>query len=823
MKENFSKRVQSIMRYAKEEAIRLGHSYVGSEHLLLSMIKKGTGVSFKLFEIYNCDLDEMCLMIEDLIKISNDTVTLGHLPLTRRAERILRNTYNEATKLNVTVADDEHLLLAILREPEGIAFETLNAFSINYKIIRELLVEKKEFKKNKNVTAFVPEKITKQKTPALDHFSRDITFLAKKNELDPIIGRENEIERVSQILTRRKKNNPVLIGEPGVGKTAIIEGLAQRIITKTVPRILHNKRILALDLAAIVSGTKYRGQFEERIKTIMTELEDTKDIILFIDELHTLVGAGSAAGSLDASNMFKPALARGDIHCIGATTLDEYRKHVEKDGALERRFQKILVHPPSVEESIEILEGLKANYEVHHNVTYSQKAIESCVYLSHRYISERFLPDKAIDIMDESGSRAYIHNLTVPKDILDIEIEIDQINREKETVVSLQKFEEAAALRDCEQKLHRKLKRAQKMWNEEDKKHPVEVTEEMISDVVAQMTGIPLNKVVQSESQKLLNMGNELGKKIIAQDEAIHCLTRAIRRARTGLKNPERPIGVFLFLGPTGVGKTELAKVLADQMFNRQEALIKLDMSEYRERFSVSRLIGAPPGYVGYEEGGKLTEQIRRNPFSVVLFDEIEKAHFDIFNLLLQLFDEGVLTDGLGRKIDFKNSIIIMTSNLGTKDLKSNAFGFDNKQSGFNSAIIKESVLEKMKDTFNPEFINRVDEAIVFNPLLEKDALKIIDIFLEDLIKNLTDMGIKISITKKAKAAMVNHGFSQEYGARNLYREVQSSLEDPIAEMLLDNEVLIGDTIKIDALKGNIKITTISKETLQKDSNEASL
>ena len=818
MKENFSKRVQSIMRYAKEEAIRLGHSYVGSEHLLLGIIKQGTGVSFKLFEIYNCNLDEMRSMIEDLIKTSGGTMTLGHLPLTRRAERILRNTYNEATKLNVTVADDEHLLLAILREPEGIAFETLNAFSINYETIRELLVEKKEFNKKKNVTAFVPEKITKQKTPALDHFSRDITCSAKKNELDPIIGRENEIERVAQILTRRKKNNPVLIGEPGVGKTAIIEGLAQRINNKTVPRILHNKRILALDLAAIVAGTKYRGQFEERIKTIMTELENTRDIILFIDELHTLVGAGSAAGSLDASNMFKPALARGDIHCIGATTMDEYRKYVEKDGALERRFQKILVHPPSVKESIAILEGLKANYEAHHNVTYSPKAIESCVYLSYRYIAERFLPDKAIDVMDESGSRAYIHNLTVPKEILDIEIEIDQIKQEKDTVVSLQKFEEAAALRDSEQKLHRKLKRAQKKWNEKDEKHPVKVTEEMISDVVAQMTGIPLNKVVQSESQKLLNMGNELGKKIIAQNEAISCLTRAIRRARTGLKNPARPIGVFLFLGPTGVGKTELAKVLAGHMFNGEEALTKLDMSEYGERFSVSRLIGAPPGYVGYEEGGKLTEQIRRNPFSVVLFDEIEKAHPDIFNLLLQLFDEGVLTDGLGRKIDFKNSIIIMTSNLGTKDLKSNAFGFDNKQNRFNSTIIKESVLEKMKETFNPEFINRVDETIVFNPLMEKDALKIIDIFLKDLIKNLNDMGIGFSITKKAKTAMVIHGFSREYGARNLYREVQSSLEDPISEMLLDNEVFLGDTIKIDAQKGKIKITIIKNETVQKDS-----
>jgi ATP-dependent Clp protease ATP-binding subunit ClpC len=822
MKENFSKRVQSIMRFAKEEAIRLGHSYVGSEHLLLGIIKQNSGLSSKLFDIYNCDKNEMRTMIEDLIKTSSGTMTLGHLPLTRRAERILRNTFNEATKLNVTIADDEHLLLAILRESEGIAFDTLIAFNLNYNTVKELLTEQKEFKKQKNIPVFSPPKVKKQKTPALDHFSRDITQLAKGNKLDPIIGRENEIERVAQILTRRKKNNPVLIGEPGVGKTAIIEGLAQRIINKSVPRVLHNKRILALDLTSIVAGTKYRGQFEERIKTIMKELENTRNIILFIDELHTLVGAGSAAGSLDASNMFKPALARGDIHCIGATTLDEYRKHVEKDGALERRFQKILVHPPSVEESIEILKGLRSNYESHHNVLFDQKAIETCVHLAHRYISDRYLPDKAIDVMDESGSRAYIRNLTVPDEIVEIEIEIDRIKQKKDTVVSQQKFEEAAALRDTEQKLTHKLTKAQKEWNEEEEKHPVKITDEMIADVVSQMTGIPVNKVAQSESKKLINMVTELNQKIVAQDEAIQSLTRAIRRARTGLKNPTRPIGVFLFLGPTGVGKTELAKVLASHMFSRQESLIKLDMSEYGEKFSVSRLIGAPPGYVGYEEGGKLTESVRRNPYSVILLDEIEKAHPDIFNVLLQLFDEGALTDGLGRKVDFKNTIIIMTSNLGTKELKSNAFGFGTTHSGFKISEIKEKVLEKMKGSFNPEFINRVDESIVFNPLTKEDALKIIDIFLNELITNLKEIGLKLSITKNAKKIMVNRGFSQEYGARNLSREVRFSLEDPISELLLDHKIVLGDTIKVDSEKGSLKIKFKKGESLKNSSRKSS-
>ena len=669
MKENFSKRVQSIIKYAKDEAIRLGHSYVGSEHLLLGMIKDSTGLSIKILEIYDCSLADLKAMIEDMIKSSGGTLTLGHLPFTRRSERILRNSYNEAAALGSSVADDEHLLLSMLKETEGIAYEVLNAYNLDYDSVLGLM-DSEEIDEPEELGPRKINKTAKSKTPALDHFSRDITDLAEKEDLDPVIGREDEVERVAQILTRRKKNNPVLIGEPGVGKTAIIEGLAQKIIRKKVPRLLHNKRILSLDLPAIVAGTKYRGQFEERLKTIMVELESTEDVLIFIDELHTLVGAGGASGSLDASNMFKPALARGDIHCIGATTLDEYRKYVEKDGALERRFQKIMVNPPSIEESIQILKGLQESYEKHHNVTFDQKAIEACVYLSHRYITDKFLPDKAIDILDEAGSRAHMLNMDVPQDLIDLELKIEKLRREKETVVVAQRFEDAAALRDKEQSLLGKLSSMQKKWHQDESNHPFQVTEENIADVVSLVSGIPVNKVAQSESQKLLKMRDELHKSIIGQDKAIDSISKSIQRARMGLKSHKKPIGVFLFLGPTGVGKTELAKVLANYLFSHTDSLIKIDMSEYGERFSISRLIGAPPGYVGYEEGGELTEKVRRNPYSVILFDEFEKAHLDVSNLLLQLFDEGILTDGLGRKVDFRNTIIIMTSNLGTKDIK---------------------------------------------------------------------------------------------------------------------------------------------------------
>ena len=811
MKENFSKRVQSIIKYAKEEAIRLGHSYVGSEHLLLGMIKESAGLSIKILEIYDCSLADLKAMIEDMIKSSGGTLTLGHLPFTRRAERILRNSYNEAAALGSSVADDEHLLLSMLKETEGIAYEVLNAYNLDYDSVLGLM-ESEDIDEPKELEPRKTTKPGKSKTPALDHFSRNITDLAEKGDLDPVIGREVEIERVAQILTRRRKNNPVLIGEPGVGKTAIIEGLAQRIVRKEVPRILHNKRILSLDLPAIVAGTKYRGQFEERLKTIMVELESSEDVLIFIDELHTLVGAGGASGSLDASNMFKPALARGDIHCIGATTLDEYRKYVEKDGALERRFQKIMVNPPSIEESIEILKGLQESYENHHNVTFDQKAIEACVYLSHRYITDKFLPDKAIDILDEAGSRAHMLNMDVPQDLIDLELKIEVLRREKETVVVAQRFEDAAALRDKEQSLLGKLASMQKKWQRDESNHPFQVTEENVADVVSIVSGIPVNKVAQSESQKLLKMRDELHKSIIGQNQAIDSISKSIQRARMGLKSHTRPIGVFLFLGPTGVGKTELAKVLANYLFSHTDSLIKIDMSEYGERFSVSRLIGAPPGYVGYEEGGALTEKVRRNPYSVILFDEFEKAHLDISNLLLQVFDEGILTDGFGRKVDFRNTIIIMTSNLGTKDIKVDGrYGFVKKSGKSDYETMQSTIMDRVKNVFSPELLNRIDEIIVFHMLVETDVLNIIDLQLKELVENLQKMDIKITITKRARKLLVKRGFHEEYGARNLRRTIQNSLEDPISKLLLENKFTHGDKIAVDSKKDELTFSPVNK------------
>ena len=807
MKENFSKRVQLIMKHAKEEAVRLGHSYVGSEHLLLGMIRLEAGLGVKIMDIYDCNLDDMRAMIEDMIKSSGGTMTLGHLPLTRRAERILRNAYNEAAALGDSVADDEHLLLAMLKETEGIAFEVLNSYNIDYDGVLELLkddvTEEDDEDDDETLPIIQKEKSSKKsKTPALDHFSRNITDLARKGKLDPVIGRLDEIERVAQILTRRKKNNPVLIGEPGVGKTAIIEGLAQRINDKSVPRLLHNKRILSLDLASIVAGTKYRGQFEERMKTIMVELENTDNLILFIDELHTLVGAGGASGSLDASNMFKPALARGDIHCIGATTLDEYRKHIEKDGALERRFQKIIVNPPSQDETVRILMGLKEAYENHHNVRYDDSAIEACVYLSDRYITDKFLPDKAIDIMDEAGSRAHLHNVSVPQKIIDLEKEIDKVRTRKEEVVAAQKFEEAAKHRDKEQKLLVKLSKFQQEWQEHEHSKPELISEETIADVVALVSGIPVNKVAESETNKLLKMKDVLQKNIIGQKHAVTSISKSIQRARAGLKNPNHPIGVFLFLGPTGVGKTELAKVLANYLFSQTGSIVKIDMSEFSERFSISRLIGAPPGYVGYEEGGELTEKVRRNPYSVVLFDEMEKAHPDVYNLLLQLFDEGVLTDNLSRKVDFKNTIIILTSNVGTKEIvKGSTLGFVDQSSDQSYEAMRDKLLDRIKTTFSPEFLNRIDETIVFHSLSEEHVLDIINLQLEDLRTNLQRKGIKIRLTKSALKLLVKKGFNPEYGARHLRREIQNSLEDPISEMLLEEKYVERDTIKVNAKK----------------------
>ena len=803
MKENFTKRVRLIIKQSKEEAIRLGHSYVGSEHLLLGILKQGEGLSKKVLDVYDIDPTEMISMTEEMIKSSGGTMTLGHLPLTRRAERILRNAFNEASTRGDTTADDEHLLLALLREAEGIASDILTSFSLDYDTVSDLMKSDSDDSSGQELAESLTSE-SKSKTPTLDHFSRDITKMAQKGELDPVIGRENEIERVAQILTRRKKNNPVLIGEPGVGKTAIIEGLAQRIIRKIVPRILHNKRVLSLDLAAIVAGTKYRGQFEERLKSVMAELEISENLIVFIDEIHTLVGAGGASGSLDASNMFKPSLARGDIHCIGATTMDEYRTFIEKDGALDRRFQKIKINAPTVEESVDILLGLKEKYEDHHNVKYLDSAIESCVQLSERYIAEKFLPDKAIDVMDEAGARAHMYNSEVPNSILKIENNLQEVRNEKDLKVSGQLFEEAAILRDKERKLLKKLKKAQKNWQLKEEQNSVEINSENIADVVSIMTGIPISKVAESETQKLLHLDNELKNYIIGQDEAISSLTNAIRRARTGLKNPNKPIGVFLFLGPTGVGKTELAKSLAKYLFPHNQSLVKVDMSEFAERFTMSRLIGAPPGYVGHEEGGELTEKIRRNPYSVILLDEIEKGHPDIFNILLQVFDEGVLTDALGRKVDFKNSIVIMTSNMGTRDLKNSGYGFSSAENEQKHDAMKIKIMDQVEYLFSPELINRIDESIIFHSLTEKNVYDIIDLQLLDLVQNLEKLNLKLKLAKSAKIFLCRNGYDQKFGVRMLRRKIQKFLEDPISEMLLKQIFPIGATISVKAQKGDL-------------------
>ena len=808
MKKNFSKKLQTILKHAKEDAIRLGHCYVGSEHLLIGLLKIKSGISSKIFELYDFDIKSVVKIIEDLISTAESTMALGHLPLSMRAERVLKNAYLEASSRNQNIADDEHLLLAMLREKEGVVYEVLSSFNLDFDTVSEL-VDGEAIDDEESYDA--DEYKTQEKTPTLDHFSRDITALALKGKLDPVIGREKEIERVAQVLARRKKKNPVLIGEPGVGKTAIIEGLAQRIVRKTVPRLLHNKRILSLDLAAIVSGTKYRGQFEERLKSIMNELESRQNLIIFIDELHTLVGAGGASGSLDASNMFKPSLARGDIHCIGATTLNEYRKYVEKDGALDRRFQKIIINAPSINESIEILMGLKEKYEEHHSVKYSNNAIEACVHLSERYISDRFLPDKAIDILDETGARAHMFNDKVPKNIISIEKKIDSLRSKKEFKVIKQLYEEAAVLRDEERKLLENLSNAQKSWNEKSKVKELNISAEHIADVVSLITGIPVNKVAESESQKLLNLPKSLSQFIIGQETAIQSISKAIRRARTGLKNPSRPIGVFLFLGPTGVGKTELAKVLAKYLFNHSNALVKVDMSEFIERFSLSRLIGAPPGYVGYDEGGELTEKIRRNPYSVVLLDEIEKAHPDLHNIMLQIFDDGILTDGLGRKIDFSNTIIIMTSNLGTKDLNGNDLGFGENSVQDNYKNVRSKIMKSVEKTFSPELINRIDDTVVFHSLSEEDVFQIIDLQLSDLSENLSKMGLKIKLSISAKRLLAKRGYDPQYGARPLRREIQVSLEDYLSEVFLKRTFPVGTIIKVDSNKSNFKFLFIKK------------
>ena len=787
---NFSDRLQDVIRLSREEALRLGHDYIGTEHLLLGIIREGQGVAVRILRNLDCDLLKLKKAIEDTVRTSGGTLTIGNIPLTKQAEKVLKITQIESKIYKADVIGTEHLLLSLLRDEDNIATQILHQFNITYDSARSELNSLLSSKGSKDAgtTKAVPpdRKSDKTKTPVLDNFGRDLTKLAIDDKLDPVVGREKEIERVAQILSRRKKNNPVLIGEPGVGKTAIAEGLALRIVQKKVPRTLQDKRVVTLDLAGLVAGTKYRGQFEERMKALMNELEKARDVILFIDELHTIVGAGGASGSLDASNMFKPALSRGDIQCIGATTLDEYRKHIETDGALDRRFQKVMVDPPSYDETRQILEKIKFKYEEHHHVKYSDAAIDSAVKLSNRYITDRHLPDKAIDVLDEAGSRVHMGNFEVPEEILDLEEEIEQVRREKAAVVKRQDYEEAARLRDKERNLQSDLESTKREWDAKTKDIVHDVNEEDIATVVAMMTGIPVNRIAQTESEKLLKMDQALKQFIVGQDEAISKLTKAIRRTRAGLKNPHRPIGSFIFLGPTGVGKTELCKALARYLFDSEDSLVRIDMSEYMEKFSVSRLVGAPPGYVGYEEGGQLTEKVRRKPYSVVLFDEIEKAHPDIFSILLQVLDDGILTDSLGRKVDFRNTIIIMTSNVGTRDIKElSSFGFADSKPKDHYDKMKDTVEEAMRKLFNPEFLNRIDDTIVFRNLDKEDIMQIINIEIKDLYKNLEENKMDLILDQSAKEFLVNKGFDEKFGARPLRRAIQKYIEDPLAEEIL--------------------------------------
>jgi ATP-dependent Clp protease ATP-binding subunit ClpC len=823
MEGNFSNRVQDVIRLSREEALRLGHDYIGTEHLLLGVIREGEGIAVKILRSLGVDLFKLKKAIEDTVRTSGGTLTIGNIPLTKQAEKVLKITYLEAKLYKSDVIGTEHLLLSLLRDDDNIAAQILHQFNIHYDAVRNELDNIISGKPSSPPPAPSTEKRTadKSKTPVLDNFGRDLTKLAVEDKLDPIVGREKEIERVAQVLSRRKKNNPVLIGEPGVGKTAIAEGLAIRIVQKKISRVLHDKRVVTLDLAALVAGTKYRGQFEERMKAVMNELEKAKDVILFIDELHTIVGAGGASGSLDASNMFKPALSRGDLQCIGATTLDEYRQYIEKDGALDRRFQKIMVDPTNVDETIQILKNIKHKYEEHHTVRYTEKSLDAAVRLSDRYITDRYLPDKAIDVLDEAGSRVHLSNIHVPKEILDLEGEVEKIRQSKNQVVKNQNFEEAARLRDLEKKHLHDLDSAKRNWEQQSHQVVHEVNEETMADVVSMMTGIPVNRVAQSESEKLLKMESALKQMIIGQDESIEKLSKAIRRTRAGLKDPKRPIGSFIFLGPTGVGKTEMAKALARYLFDTDESLIRIDMSEYMEKFSVSRLVGAPPGYVGYEEGGQLTEKVRRKPYSVVLLDEIEKAHPDVFNILLQVLDDGVLTDSLGRRVDFKNTILIMTSNIGARDIRTTGgFGFGVESPKDNYKTMKTTIEDAVKRVFNPEFLNRVDDTIVFHSLSREHIDKIIDIQMRELVKRMATMEIKIQLNKQAREFLVDKGYDPAFGARPLKRALQKYIEDPIAEEILRNKFGQGSTIRVKLNKKTETLKFTESNKARKENKE---
>ncbi|RLD38174.1 MAG: ATP-dependent Clp protease ATP-binding subunit [Bacteroidetes bacterium] len=846
MEAKFSQRVKDVLTYSREEAMRLGNDYIGLEHLLLGILREGEGMAVQIMLYFGLDLPLMRSTIEKSIANPEQNNTKpDNIPLVKQAERALKITYLEAKMFKSELIGTEHLLLSILKDEDNLVSKTFKKYGVEYGMVKDEL--KTISTRDQDMPSVEPidelsedapddemddggrgfggniKKISdsKSKTPVLDNFGRDITRAAEEGRLDPIVGRQSELERIAQILSRRKKNNPILIGEPGVGKSAIAEGLASRIIERKVSRALFGKRIITLDLASLVAGTKYRGQFEERMKAVLNELEKNPDIILFIDEIHTIVGAGNASGSLDASNMFKPALARGEIQCIGATTLDEYRQYIEKDGALERRFQKVLVDATNPEETIEILENIKEKYEDHHLVKYTDDALKACVHLTNRYMSDRFLPDKAIDAMDEAGSRVHITNIHVPAEIIDVENRIEEVKSKKTLAINSQKFEEAAEYRDMERTLNTDLDKAKKEWEEESKIHRETVSEENVAEVIAMMTGIPIQRIAKNESDRLLNMENDMAGSVIGQPEAITKVVKAIRRNRAGLKDPNKPIGTFIFLGPTGVGKTHLAKVLAKYLFDTEEALVRVDMSEYMEKFAVSRLVGAPPGYVGYEEGGQLTEKVRRKPYSIVLLDEIEKAHPDVFHLLLQVLDDGVLTDSFGRKVDFKNTIIIMTSNIGSRQLKDfgQGVGFSTETKKASRASYTKGVIENaLKKSFAPEFLNRIDDVVIFENLEKEDIYKIIEIELKQLYERIHGLGYKIKITKKAKEQIVEKGWDPQFGARPLKRAIQKYVEDVLAEELIKHKLSEDDTVHLDydAKKDEMTVKIISRPTTGK-------
>ena len=847
MDDNFSPRVKDVISFSKEEALRLGHDFIGTEHLMLGLLRDGQGKAVEILNALDIDLSQLRRKVE-ILSPANPNISISanekkNLHLTRQAERALKTTFLEAKLFQSKSINTAHLLLCVLRNENDPTTKLLNKLRINYDNVKEqfkqiIADDSSTYAESPTSESFssseaedsndgesgfsqnISSKTNKKsKTPVLDNFGRDLTAMAEEGKLDPVVGRDKEIQRVSQILSRRKKNNPLLIGEPGVGKSAIAEGLANRIVKRKVSRILFNKRVVTLDLASLVAGTKYRGQFEERIKAVMNELEKNDDVILFIDEIHTIVGAGGATGSLDASNMFKPALARGEIQCVGATTLDEYRQHIEKDGALERRFQKVIIEPTSMEETIEILNNIKNKYEEHHNVDYTEEAILACVKLTSRYMSDRFLPDKAIDALDEAGSRVHITNIDVPEQIVELEAELEAVRATKNSVVKKQKYEEAAKLRDDEKRLEKSLSEAQEKWEAESKLNREIVTEENVAEVVSMMTGVPVNRIAQTEGNKLSLLPELISGKVIGQEEAVSKVVKAIQRNRAGLKDPNKPIGSFIFLGQTGVGKTQLAKVLANELFDSNDALIRIDMSEYMEKFAISRLVGAPPGYVGYEEGGQLTEKVRRKPYAVILLDEIEKAHPDVYNMLLQVLDDGFLTDSLGRKIDFSNTIIIMTSNVGARKLKDfgTGVGFgtsaQREQEDSNARGVIENALKK---AFAPEFLNRIDDVVVFNNLEREDIDKIIDIELSKLLQRIADLGYHLKLSKKAKNFIAEKGFDKQYGARPLNRAIQKYVEDAIAEEIIKSNISEGDAIVMDLKKDaqtlSIKITNVNNK-----------